>query len=97
MRKGAHFEWDNIKDRQNQKKHGVSFAVAQLAFLDEHRVILEDLSHSSDEKGYYCLGDVAGEILTVRFTYRNNIIRIIGAGFWRKGKKLYEEKNQIHE
>jgi len=96
MQKGAHFEWDDTKDRQNQKKHGVSFAVAQLAFLDEHRIILEDLSHSYDEKRYYCLGNVGGEILTVRFTYRNNIIRIIGAGFWRKGKKLYEEENQIH-
>jgi uncharacterized DUF497 family protein len=97
MRKGAHFEWDDTKDRQNQKKHGVSFAMAQLAFLDEHRVIFEDLSHSGDEKRYYCLGSVGGEILTVRFTYRNTIIRIIGAGFWRKGKKLYEEENQIHQ
>ena len=69
---------------------------AQLTFLDERRVILEDLSHSGDEKRYYCLGSVAGEILTVRFTYRDNVIRIIGAGFWRKGKKLYEEENKIH-
>jgi uncharacterized DUF497 family protein len=75
----------------------VSFAMAQLAFLDERRAILEDLSHSSDEKRYYCLGSVGGEILTVRFTYRNTIIRIIGAGFWRKRKKLYEEENQIHQ
>jgi len=96
MGKGSHFEWDDTKDRQNQCKHGVSFAMAQLAFLDERRVILEDLSHSGDEKRYYCLGSVAGEILTVRFTYRDNVIRIIGAGFWRKGKKLYEEENKIH-
>jgi len=96
MRKGADFEWDEIKDRENQKKHAVSFAVAQLAFLDEKRIILEDEGHSSDEKRYYCLGRVAGEILTVRFTYRNKIIRIIGAGFWRKGKKIYEKANKIH-
>lgn len=38
-----------------------------------------------------------GGIMTVRFTYRNNKIRIIGAGYWRKGKKLYEEENQIYE
>lgn len=35
-------------------------------------------------------------ILTVRFIYRENNIRIIGAGYWRKGKKIYEEKNQIY-
>ena len=26
------FEWDQNKDKANQKKHGVSFALAQLAF-----------------------------------------------------------------
>jgi hypothetical protein len=28
----------------------------------------------------------------VRFTYRKGIIRISGAGYWRKGKKIYEKK-----
>ena len=37
----ADFEWDSEKDRINQNKHGLSFALAQLAFLDENRVILE--------------------------------------------------------
>ena len=32
-------------------------------------------------------------IVTVRFTVRNNKIRIIGAGYWRKGKKIYEKEN----
>jgi len=96
MGKKADFEWDMTKDRENQKKHSVSFAVAQLAFLDEKRIILENEGHSTVEKRYYCLGKVAGEILTVRFTYRDNIIRIKGAGFWRKGKPLYEEENKIH-
>ena len=31
----------------------VLFALAQLAFLDHNRVILEDLEHSNDEKRYY--------------------------------------------
>ena len=89
-------ERDDEKDRFNQKKHGVSFALAQFAFLDENRVILEDLEHSDAEKRYYCLGRVADGIMTVRFTYRKNIIRIIGAGYWRKGKKIYETENKIH-
>ena len=95
MKKRSDFEWDAAKDKLNQKKHGVSFALAQLAFLDHHRVILEDLEHSGSEKRYYCLGTVADGIMTVRFTYRKNIIRIFGAGYWRKGKKIYETENII--
>ena len=96
MKKPPDFEWDDNKDKINQRKHGVSFALAQLAFLDKKRVILEDVGHSNDEKRYYCLGRVAGGVLTVRFTYRKNKIRIIGAGYWRKGKKIHERENKIH-
>lgn len=70
--------------------------ILQFAFLDERRVILEDLDHSDDEKRYYCLGKVAGGIMTVRFTYRETKIRIFGAGYWRKGKRIYERENKIH-
>ena len=96
MSKRPDFEWDSQKDKQNQEKHGVSFALAQLAFLDTDRVILEDLEHSENEKRFYCLGRVSDAIMTVRFTYRKNKIRIIGAGYWRKGKKIYGRENQVH-
>ncbi len=90
------FEWDNEKDLQNQAKHGVSFSVAQHAFFDFNRVIVEDISHSDLESRYYCIGKCGDGILTVRFTYRQNVIRIFGAGYWRKGKKIYEERNKIY-
>lgn len=90
------FEWDSEKDLVNQAKHGVSFAEAQYAFADPGRVIAEDLSHSHGEKRYYCFGKVGDGILTVRFTYRRGLIRIFGAGYWRKGKQIYERENQIH-
>jgi len=92
----ARFEWDSSKDRENQEKHGVSFAVAQFAFADSRRVIAEDPSHSSFETRYYCFGRVGDGILTVRFTYRNDVIRIYGAGYWRKGKRIYERENPVH-
>jgi uncharacterized DUF497 family protein len=90
------FDWDQDKDGQNYKKHGVSFALAQLAFIDPKRVIAEDLSHSSSETRYYCFGQVGAGILTVRFTYREDVVRIHGAGYWRKGKRIYERENQVH-
>lgn len=92
----VHFEWDAKKDFDNQQKHGVSFSSAQYAFADPHRIIAEDVNHSDDEMRYYCFGKAGDGILTVRFTYRNNVIRIFGAGYWRKGKAIYEHENQIH-
>ena len=88
------FEWDEIKDEINKRKHGISFYTAQYAFADPHRIVAEDLDHSTeDEKRYFCIGKVDGEIITVRFTARGSKIRIIGAGYWRKGKKIYEKEN----
>jgi len=95
MRKTT-FEWDEEKDRENQEKHKVSFIKAQQAFLDPQRVIVEDMARSSEEDRHCCIGRVGDGVMTVRFTYRGNIIRIYGAGYWRKGRKIYEDKNKVH-
>jgi len=92
----THFEWDEEKDKENQAKHKVSFSLAQQAFLDPHRVIAEDINHSREEERYYCIGRVDDGIMTVRFTYRSNVIRIYGAGYWRKGRRIYEKQNKIY-
>lgn len=88
------FEWNSAKEKLNIEKHGVSFSDAQLTFLDGNRVIAEDITHSQSEKRYYCFGMVKGHVMTVRFTYRDQKIRIIGAGYWRQGKKTYEENQK---
>ncbi|HQE84765.1 MAG TPA: BrnT family toxin [Candidatus Hydrogenedentes bacterium] len=84
------FERDATKDRENQAEHGVAFA-------DPRRAIAQDLSHSSVERRYSCFGWVDGGMLSVRFTCRKGTIRIFGAGYWRKGKRIYEQENQTHE
>ena len=89
------FEWDQEKNELNQKKHNISFEEAQFAFSDTNRIIAIDLEHSEKEERYYCFGKIEESIVTVRFTYRNNKIRIIGAGYWRKGKQIYEKQNKI--
>ena len=90
------FECDSAKDFANQRKHLVAFALAQFAFADPQRVIAKDMHHSDQEPRFYCFGWVDERVLTVRFTYREGLIRIIGAGFWRKGKTIYEEENKLH-
>jgi uncharacterized DUF497 family protein len=91
------FEWNEEKAAENERKHGISFFEAQQAFWDPKRVIARDIKHSGNEERYYCIGRVDEGIITVRFTFRGCTIRIIGAGYWRQGKKLYEKQNQIHE
>ena len=88
----TNFEWDEKKDEENQLKHGISFYEAQHAFLDPNRLIVKDIEHSKEEFRYYCFGKVNNGVMTVRFTYRNFKVRIIGAGYWRKGRKIYEQK-----
>lgn len=90
------FEWDDKKDRENHSKHGVSFKTAQYAFSDPRRIVAEDLEHSEGERRFYCFGLVGEGILTVRFTHRKDRIRIFGAGYWRKGKGIYEKENKVH-
>lgn len=67
------------------------FFDAQRAFLDLNRIIAQDLEHSGKEVRYYCFGKVDKAVMTVRFTYRNQTIRIFGAGYWRQGRKIYEK------
>lgn len=93
------FEWHERKDELNKKKHGVSFYEAQFAFVDPCRIIAEDIEHSQTEERYYCFGKVNGKVMTVRFTYRDGAVRIIGAGYWREGRKIYEnaQKNKTYQ
>ncbi len=85
------FEWDEAKNLANIEKHGVSFEEAMLAFLDPKREIRLNEKHSAEEMRYYCLGRVGERVMPVRFTIRGSKVKIIGAGFWREGRKIYEQ------
>ncbi|MDD5066827.1 MAG: BrnT family toxin [bacterium] len=86
------FVWNTEKERDNIQKHKLDFYTASKAFSDSKRIIAIDEKHSEKEERYFCIGKVDSHIITVRFTYRNKLIRIIGAGYWRKGRILYEKK-----
>ncbi|MBN1575778.1 MAG: BrnT family toxin [Chitinispirillaceae bacterium] len=91
------FEWNPEKNKNNLTKHGVSFYTAQYAFRDPRRIIALDRKHSTrKEKRYFCYGRIEGNVITVRFTWREGTIRIFGAGYWRSGRSFYNEKNKIY-
>ena len=89
------FEWDTEKEKANVRKHGLDFTEAIAAFYDPKRLISADEGHSAEETRLFCIGRTGRGILMVRFTYRGETIRIIGAGYWRKGRRLYEKENPI--
>lgn len=54
--KTINFEWNEIKNRLNIKKHGVSFDEASSVFYDERAIVFDDPDHSKDEDRFLILG-----------------------------------------
>jgi len=82
------FEWDEIKNQINIKKHGISFEEAETVFDDDDAIYLDDEEHSQDEERFVVIGrNESQKILVVCHCYResNAVIRIISA---RKADKL---------
>ena len=80
--RGIEFEWDEGKERQNRRKHRVSFAEARTVFLDENALRFCDPDHSSDEDRFLMLGiSVHLRVLVVCHCFRvdETTIRIISA------------------
>ena len=80
-------EWDERKNRENKRKHGVSFEEAQTVFLDENAIRYFDPDHSGSEDRFVMLGmSFSLRVLVVCHCYRtgDTIIRIISA---RKANK----------
>ncbi len=50
------FEWDEKKNRANQKNHGVSFEEAQSVFFDDNAIQFWDEGHSDQEDRFLMLG-----------------------------------------
>jgi uncharacterized DUF497 family protein len=88
------FVWDPRKEAKNIAAHGVDFETARLAFADSKRIFATDKKHSHTETRFFCFGMARGRVLTVRFVLRGGEIRIIGAGYWREGKIIYEKENR---
>jgi uncharacterized DUF497 family protein len=76
------FSWDNKKERENRKKHGVSFEEAVTVFGDENARLKHDPEHSRSEDRFILLGFSAKlRLLVVVHAYRESDkeVRIISA------------------
>ena len=87
------FEWDRRKEAANLVKHGVDFSGVPIAFGDPKRLFIRHPELTSREVRWQFVGFDGRGVLTVRFTLRDGVMRIIGAGYWRKQKELYENQD----
>lgn len=76
------FIWDERKNRQNQKKHGVSFEEAQSVFFDDAAREFFDPDHSEDEERFLLVGrSYRLRVLLICHCFRESkgVVRIISA------------------
>jgi uncharacterized DUF497 family protein len=85
------FEWDNVKEERNRKKHRIDFRTATKVFLDPFVVDFEDRDPSGESR-FNAIGLVDGRVLVVTYTIRGDVTRIISA----RGAEPHE-KRKYHE
>ena len=90
------FEWDVDKARANQRKHGVSFEEAAMAFSNDDGRYLPDILHSVDEDRFIIIAmSHRQRLLVVCYTLRGENVRIISARSAESHeKRIYETKNR---
>ena len=87
------FEWDEFKDISNKNKHGIDFNDAKEIFKDQISKVSPDLRKDYQEDRWKIIGEIFGIIISVIYTNRNGVTRLISA---RKasGKEREEYNNQ---
>jgi len=76
------FEWDQTKNRSNQRKHGITFEEAKSVFYDDCAIQYFDEEHSDVEDRFLMVGrSQASRVLLVCHCEREGgqTIRIISA------------------
>ncbi len=89
------FEWDDAKARANERKHGVTFERAKLAFGDPFAIAALDDRKDYGEERYFLIGAANRALLFVAYAERGDRIRIISARrVTRHEQGIYDRQNQ---
>ncbi len=88
------FEWDEVKELKNIRKHGIDFQTAALVFGDYNRIEWFDAKHSKTEDRYITIG-LVNKVITVVYTERKDTIRLISARIaTQKEQEAYYGENR---
>ena len=72
------YEWDEVKNKANKDKHGVSFENA-VDIFQGLVVVGHDARHDYQEDRHRAIGAIDGIVLVVTYTMRQDNVRIISA------------------
>lgn len=73
------FDWDPAKAAANKAKHGISFLDATEIFEDPNCLVEPSRVAGHDEERLLAIGRVGSRIVTVIFTDRGELRRLISA------------------
>jgi len=89
------FQWDEGNLDKNLIKHNVENWECEQVFFNEPLIIVDDLKHSKTEKRWAAFGKTdTSRRLTIVFTIRSSLIRIISARDMSRREIIFYEKNQ---
>jgi uncharacterized DUF497 family protein len=86
------FEWDTGNALKNMDKHGISSEEAESVFAQEEILVLKDERHSQSEERWHAFGrSNQDRLLSVTFTVRKNLLRVISARPMNKRERKHYE------
>ncbi len=89
------FEWDENKNKSNLDKHGIDFNQAKEVFNDDNKIEMPDTRNDYGEKRTKIIGKAVDLVLSVVYTMRDKVTRIISArAASRNERKKYNDKKQ---
>jgi uncharacterized protein len=95
------FEWDDVKAKTNERKHGVRFDDGMLAFSDPYALVEQDRTEGGELR-WQTLGLVGGVVLllvahTVGNEGEDEVIRIISARKASRMERIRYDQNRKKE
>ena len=90
------FQWDAGNADKNWQRHAVTQGEAEQVFFNRPILVAPDAKHSKVEGRHAALGQTTdGRLLTVVFTIRDGLIRIISVrDMSRRERRVYEHQEK---
>jgi uncharacterized DUF497 family protein len=88
------FTWDPNKNKENIRKHKISFEEAKDVFYDDDAILFDDPEHSAEEDRFLIIGRVRNlNVYVVSHCYKekDGVIRLISA------RKATKKEREIYE
>jgi uncharacterized DUF497 family protein len=81
------FEWDEEKNKENQKKHGIPFKNAVDLFDAKNAITKRSHNSGNDDERWLKTASVDGKLITAIFTCRGKSVRIMSIRSARDAEK----------